>query len=64
MTDDEGRIASYEIELLPALPSIMDTGSVRGMVLRGGFILDMSWSSGDITHYHIENPLNNAYTIL
>ncbi len=34
------------IELLPALPSDWKKGSVKGMVVRGNFALDMEWNDG------------------
>ena len=34
------------IELLPALPTALANGEVRGICARGGFVLDMSWSGG------------------
>lgn len=37
------------VELLPATPAAWGTGSVRGLGLRGGFTLDMSWSGGNVT---------------
>ncbi len=36
-------------ELLPCLPARWNTGSVRGMGLRGGITLDMDWREGKIT---------------
>ncbi|KAH9905574.1 Six-hairpin glycosidase-like protein [Xylariomycetidae sp. FL2044] len=34
------------VHLLPALPSAIPSGSVTGLVARGGFVIDMAWSDG------------------
>lgn len=43
-----------KIELLPALPDILKSGSVNGICARGGFVLNMKW----------DNAVLNSVTIL
>ncbi len=43
-----------DIKLLPALPSNWKDGSVSGLRLRGGKVLDkLVWNDGKVTEYHI-----------
>jgi alpha-L-fucosidase 2 len=45
------------VYLLPALPTAWTQGEVKGLVMRGGFVLDMRWQKGLITYLKIESRL-------
>jgi alpha-L-fucosidase 2 len=36
------------IDILPALPAALPDGEVKGICARGGFVIDMKWSSGKL----------------
>jgi alpha-L-fucosidase 2 len=41
------------IHLLPAIPDNWKKGSVKGLVSRGGFVIDMDWDNGKIKYLKI-----------
>jgi alpha-L-fucosidase 2 len=46
------------IHVLPALSKEWNSGSVRGMRVRGGFELDMSWDEGQLRSLTVHNKSN------
>jgi alpha-L-fucosidase 2 len=51
---------SGEISLLPALPSELPNGNVRGLCARGGFEVEEIWRDGKLTRAVIHSKLGNV----
>ncbi|KAF3928346.1 hypothetical protein AA313_de0210424 [Arthrobotrys entomopaga] len=52
-----------DVHLLPSLPSSIATGSVKGLVARGNFVVDINWSNGALTSATITSKLGNPLSI-
>ena len=51
------------IELLPALPTRWRNGSVYGLKARGGYMVDIDWQNGKVTHHTIRGGDPQGYVL-
>ena len=51
------------VHLLPALPSKWGSGSVTGLRARGGFVVDIEWSDGQVNYAKIYSNLGGIIRI-
>jgi len=52
-----------DLHLLPALPDAWASGSVSGLVARGGFVVDMSWKGGRLVWARVLSRLGGRVVI-
>lgn len=51
------------VHLLPALPHAWPKGEVTGLVMRGGFVIDMHWDQGEVSYLKIVSRLGGNLRI-
>jgi len=52
-----------ELHLLPALPAVWASGSVRGLVGRGNFVVDLTWQDGRLASSEVLSRIGGPCTI-
>jgi alpha-L-fucosidase 2 len=51
------------IDILPALPSALPTGEVKGICARGGFVLDIKWEEGRLQQLKVLSKAGNDLSL-
>jgi alpha-L-fucosidase 2 len=52
-----------EIHVLPALPQVWPAGQVRGLVARGGYVVDIEWSEGRADRLTIRTSMDGKVRV-
>ncbi|OBT83115.1 hypothetical protein VE02_08072 [Pseudogymnoascus sp. 03VT05] len=51
------------VHILPAFPIAVPTGSVKGLVARGNFVVDITWSGNALTKATIRSKIGGTFAI-
>lgn len=55
---------SGELRLLPALPKDWESGEVKGLCGRGGFVIDIKWKSGELVNVRVYSKKGGLCTLV
>ncbi|MBL7968890.1 MAG: glycoside hydrolase N-terminal domain-containing protein [Prolixibacteraceae bacterium] len=53
----------FIINVLPALPASWPSGEVKGLVARGGFVVDIKWENNQLVTVKIQSRLGGSCTV-
>ena len=51
------------VQLLPALPSAWSDGEVKGLVARGGFVVDIRWTGGQVAEAAVTSRIGGVLRV-
>ncbi len=54
---------NYFLDILPALPSKLSSGSISGIKGRGGFVVTIFWSNGKLNSIKVKSLLGNVLNL-
>lgn len=54
---------TFDVHLLPSLPSSLPDGSVKGLCARGGFVIDMAWEDWQVTEVNITSTIGGDLSL-
>lgn len=60
LRDDQGH---YFQDVLPALPSNLSSGKIRGIKGRGGFKMDITWNDSELVQLKVKSLLGNKLSV-
>lgn len=51
------------VELLPALPTVLKTGEVKGICARGGLTFNIQWQNGELVSFEVQANTTGNYAV-